>query len=164
MNTGKNTDLTRRGFTILELLIVISIMALLATLATGAALKAMANGRKKKVDAMITALETGLSNYRARENKWPFELNGKLENDGCYWWRDKDNAYVFKDMLSSSTVYLDSSALLTSVKGRMSVRQALEKGVTSIPIGYPDPDNPNSFKYFNVRYAPLTDTVKVMKP
>jgi len=164
MSIRKNTGITRHGFTILELLIVVSIMALLATLATGAALKAIGNGRKKRIEATIAVLEAGLSNYRARENKWPFTLDNKPESDGYYWWREKNNAYVFKDMLSSSTVYLDSSALLTAVQGRMTVKQALEKGVSSVPIGYPDPDNPNTFKYFNVRYAPLTDTVKVLTP
>lgn len=165
MRDAQKRTITRRGFTILELLIVISIMAMLATLATGAALKAIKQSRTKRISATITALEMALMNYRAQENKWPFDI-GSLEktSDGYYWAKGQNNAAVFRAMFTSSTVYLDGSALMTNVKGRMTVKQALEKGINNIPIGYPDPENPNVFKYFNVRYAPLTDSVKVLTP
>ena len=167
MRNGKNTTMTRRGFTILELLIVISIMAILATLATGAALKAIKISRTKRIDATITTLEMALMNYRAQENGWPFSLDatGIEQEDGYYWAKGKNNAVVFEKLFTSKTVYLDSSALMTAVNGRKSVKKTREDNpsLTAIPIGYPDADNPNTFKYFTVRYSPLTDTVKVMQ-
>ena len=46
----RNGSDRRRGFTILELLVVISIMAIIATLATGAAIKAVKQSRNKRID------------------------------------------------------------------------------------------------------------------
>lgn len=42
--------ITRRGFTIVELLVVISIMAIIATLATGAVLKSVRQSRIRRAD------------------------------------------------------------------------------------------------------------------
>lgn len=167
MNNREN-GITRRGFTILELLIVISIIAIIATFATGAALKSIKNSRVKRVDAMRQVLEMALVSYRAQENEWPFtlkDLNQDTGDNNIYWAKGNKNAVVFKKLLSSkSTIYFDYSGLMTAVSGRMTVKQALEKGLTDIPIGYPDPDNPGTFKYYNVEYLVLTDTVKVVKP
>lgn len=158
-----NTVGRKWGFTILELLIVISIMALLATLAIGAAQKAKISARKKNIAATIQTLELAVGNYKANENRWPFDINS-LQRDGDYYWaKGQKNAVVFGNLLKSSTRYLDGSGLMTNVKGRMTVKQALEKGIIDIPIGYLDPINPNVFKYFDVRYAPLTQVVKVMQ-
>ncbi|MBV5332608.1 prepilin-type N-terminal cleavage/methylation domain-containing protein, partial [bacterium] len=60
MRNGKDRGMSRRGFTIIELLVVISIMAVLATLVTGAALKAIKQGRNKRIDATCKALEIAL--------------------------------------------------------------------------------------------------------
>jgi len=164
-------DAKRQGFTILELLVVISIIAVIAAMATGGAIKAIKQARYKKVGATISALEMGLQSYRAKENKWPFELS-KLERDtgtGDYWAKGKKNAVVFQKLLTSTTTkYLDTSALTTAINGRKSVKDELEangsSGDVNIPIGYADPEDTTQFKYFNVRYYPLTDRVKVLKP
>jgi len=165
---NRDKRIMRRGFTILELLMVISIMAVIATFATGAALKSVKNSRSKRADSMRQVLEMAIVNYRAQENEWPFRI-ADLEQDksdnNIYWAKGTKNAIVFKKLLTSkSTVYLDGSGLLTAIGGRMTVKTARENGLSDIPIGYPDPDNPNTFKYYNVKYLALTDTVKVEKP
>jgi len=165
---NREKKITRRGFTILELLMVISIMAVIATFATGAALKSIKNSRSKRADTMRQVLEMAIINYRAQENEWPFKI-ADLEQDktdsNIYWAKGAKNAIVFRKLLTStSTVYLDGSGLMTAVSGRMTVKTARENGLSDIPIGYPDPDNPNTFKYYNVKYLALTDTVKVEKP
>ena len=166
MQTLQKRTVKRRGFTIIELLVVISIIAVIATFAIGAAMKSMQQSRRKRVSATIKVLEMALMSYRAQENKWTFDLSDmQHDNNSDFYFVDgKNNAVVFKKLLSSTTKYLDGSGLYTAVNGRMTVKQALEKGLTDIPIGYPDPGDPNTFKYFTVRYYPLTDRVVVTTP
>ena len=73
----------RRGFTIVELLVVISIMAVLATLATGAALKSIKQSRSKRVDMTAKSLEAALMNYRALKGKWPYAFNPSNMDEPC---------------------------------------------------------------------------------
>ena len=170
----------RRGFTIIELLVVVSIMAVIATLATGAAIKAVKHSREKRIDTMAKALEMALVNYRALYGKWPvdffnYEDDGDTDETKITMKGDVKNAAVFKEVLlavKNNRALVDTSALMTNVKGkRMSVRDALEKNAGSdIPIGYPDPapkdDDPaqyKTFKYYTVEYNRPTDSVKVMK-
>lgn len=176
----KNRIAQRRGFTIIELLVVVSIMAVIATLATGAAIKAVKHSREKRIDTMAKALEMALVNYRALYGKWPVEFDS-YKNDGdtdaskITLKGDVKNAAVFKEILlavKNNRALVDTSALMTTVKGqRMSVRDALEKNAGSdIAIGYPDPapkdDDPakfRTFKYYTVEYNVITDSVKVKK-
>jgi prepilin-type N-terminal cleavage/methylation domain-containing protein len=73
----------RRGFTIVELLVVISIMAVLATLATGAALKSIKQSRSKRVDMTAKSLEAALMNYRALKGEWPYAFNPSTMDKPC---------------------------------------------------------------------------------
>ncbi len=166
----KNRATKRFGFTILELLVVISIMAVIATLATGAAVKAVKQSRNKRVEITRKTLEMALMSYRAANNEWPFQLSD-LEKDprdaGSYWAHGEENKKVFKPMYhgkagESSTVYFDASALLTVADGkRATLQAALSKGRSDVALGYVDPENANNFYYYCVQFKPLTDTVKV---
>jgi len=176
----KNRNRLRRGFTIIELLVVVSIMAVIATLATGAAIKSVKQNRNKRIDMMAKALEMSLVNYRALYGKWPVEFND-YKNDGdegdekIVLKGDVKNAAVFKEILNAvkqNRALLDTSALLTRVNGKqMSVKDALRAGSgKDIPIGYPDydpkPDDPaqfKNFKYYTVEYYITTESVKVKR-
>jgi len=161
--------LTRRGFTIIELLVVIAIMAVVATLATGAAIKSIKQSRSKRISAMIRSLELGLVNYRALHGEWSYTFdNPDASNKNMQTVKGTKNAEVFKkiyDDVKAGRALLDASALLTKVNGRrMTVKEALESGSTAnIPVGYANPDNADDFKYFQIQYNFLTDSVKVLK-
>ncbi len=164
-----------RGFTIIELLVVISIMAVIATLATGAAIKAVKQGREKRISATIKTLESALQAYRSRENKWPFQVNQLTKDPGnndqyntakLYWSHGEDNYKVFGDLYpqkgsTGKTVYLDASSVLT--KGRKTLLAAIEDGKSNVPLGYPDPDHSDRFHCFCVQYNARTDSVKVYR-
>lgn len=168
----RRTSRSAAGFTILELLVVIAIMAVIATLATGAAIKAVKQGRTKKIDATCKALEMALMNYRAQEGKWPFkvtELEQPDRNVEKYWAHGENNKKVFKDMYhgpgsANQTAFLDGSALLTLVGGeRVQLRTALGARKTDVPLIYPDPNNTSITRYFCVEYNPVTDKTTVHK-
>jgi len=165
----RRTSGAASGFTILELLVVISIMAVIATLATGAAIKAVKQGRVRKIEATCKALEMALVNYRAQEGKWPFrvsELEQPDRNVEEYWAHGKDNKKVFKNVYHgprspNQTAFLDGSALLALYEGGRAQLRAVLTKTTDVPLIYPDPDNTSVTRFYCVEYNPVTDKVTV---
>jgi prepilin-type N-terminal cleavage/methylation domain-containing protein len=166
----------RQGFTIVELLVVIAIMAVIITLATGAVVKSVKQGRRKRIDITVAVLQAALENYRALRGEWPggpFTSPDSASDDdkkkASYaekkTFENEANQQVFKHLFDrTSGVSLDSSAVMTRTSsGRMTAREALEKGQTSFPLGYPDADNPDKFKFFRVIYYFSTDSMAVKK-
>ena len=172
------TSRRRAAFTIIELLVVISIMAVIATLVTGAAIKSVRQSRRRRVQVMVRVLENGLMAYRAQENEWPFRLSDlraeNLDSDSehknelfarvpRYWAHGEDNYKVFENMLrkmaTERTMYFDPSALF--VKSHKNMRDALLEKRFDLPVGYPDPVEPSTFRYFCVEYNAVSDSVKI---
>jgi prepilin-type N-terminal cleavage/methylation domain-containing protein len=67
----------KRGFTIVELMVVIAVLAILSGIVTVAALGAIKNGRAKRAEAMRVALEQGIAAYYAQEGRWPDAIESK---------------------------------------------------------------------------------------
>ena len=71
----------RRGFTIVELLMVIGIIAVLSTIVTTAASGAMKQARGRRADALVQMVQAGISTYHAQNDEWPdFNPSGKRGN------------------------------------------------------------------------------------
>jgi prepilin-type N-terminal cleavage/methylation domain-containing protein len=168
MKNGKN----KRGFTIMEMLVVVAVMAIIATLATGAVIKSLKTMRYKRISSTRTALGMALNNYRAQKNEWPFDHNQmqRAKRDRTlYYAYEQNNQYVsvpnsvvFEELFESGKAYIDVSALLTMIDGRrMTVKQAIDQGLSNITVGYPNPENTKEFQYFGVRYNSVTDSVNV---
>ena len=164
----------RNGFTIMEMMVVIAVMAIIASLSIGAAVKAVKSSRYKRIETTKVALKTAIENFHAQENEWPFDLNDMYQsiNKRSLYWAydathsriDKDNSVVFDEMLSSTVPYLDGSALLTRVNGRrMTIQKAFSLGLSTsdMCIGYPDPSDTLKFYLYGVRYNSDTDSVNV---
>lgn len=72
----KATNLLKRGFTIIELMVVIAIIAVLATLITKAATGAIAQARNKRASVMAATVKSGIATYHRQKGEWP----GAIEN------------------------------------------------------------------------------------
>ena len=62
---------TKKGFTLLELVIVMAVISILASLIIGAATTARRRGIKAKAEVMIASLETSLSLYETDMGDFP---------------------------------------------------------------------------------------------
>ncbi|MBQ9430989.1 MAG: type II secretion system protein [Kiritimatiellae bacterium] len=160
----------KKGFTILELLVVISIIAIVATLATGAAIKALHQVRERRIDGMITILETAINTYRVDTGEWPFkisELSHNASDNTKYWAHGKNNKLVFSDLYEikdGNKGYLDGSGLFAIYQGGRKRLNEVPKGSRrNLPLGYPDPKDQSIFRYFCVEYNSLTQNVQVRR-
>lgn len=70
----------RRGFTIVELLIVIAIIGILGGIVTGAAMGSIRAARARRAEAMRVALEQAIAAYYAQEGEWPDVIEDKAKN------------------------------------------------------------------------------------
>lgn len=68
----------KKGFTIVELLMVIGILALLMGIITTAASQSLQAGRTRRAEALCTAVQAGLAAYYAQNDEWPEPLAGKV--------------------------------------------------------------------------------------
>lgn len=73
----------RKGFTIVELLMVIGVLGILVTIITTAASTAVRQSRARRTAAMMAVLQAGLETYYTQKGEWP----GKLQS-----WADKGNS------------------------------------------------------------------------
>lgn len=61
----------KRGFTIVELLMVVGIIAVLLGIVTTAASSSVKMSRRRKAQALCTMVEAGLATYYAQKDEWP---------------------------------------------------------------------------------------------
>jgi len=139
-----------RGFSLIELLLVIAVMGILATLLIGGVLKATTSAHIKRVHAMCRSLEIALIGFKAQEGRWTVELepntkDGKTlpilsANDKNYdpqymykaTFTGKNNKDVFDDLIpkkgSKTGQYLSAAEFLTKldVGGVVSLREAID--------------------------------------
>ena len=66
----------KKGFTLVELMMVVAILAVLLGIVTTAATASIRQSRERQAQAMKHTLQNGIATYKVRKDKWP----GKLEN------------------------------------------------------------------------------------
>ena len=125
----------KKGFTIVELLMVIAILAVLLGIVTTAATASIRQSRERQAQAMKQTLQNGIAAYKVRKDKWP----GKLENvakertnDQTYTLSDDEYDSVVQDLLKvssgkdSKNRVLDPVGLLVMRRGGSRAREYRE--------------------------------------
>lgn len=68
----------KKGFTIVELLMVMGILAVLMGIVTTAASESLRASRARRADALCQLVEAGFSNYYAQYDEWPGSLGKRI--------------------------------------------------------------------------------------
>ncbi|MBQ6915329.1 MAG: type II secretion system protein, partial [Kiritimatiellae bacterium] len=91
----------KKGFTLVEMLVVIAVIGILGGIVTTAAVGAIKNGRSKRADAMCVALEQGIAAYYAQEGNWPDAIEKKAQSmDAATYTFTPDEAdSIFQDVV-----------------------------------------------------------------
>ena len=71
----------RRGFTIIELVMVIAIMGILLGIVTTAAASSIKQARDRKADACCKVVQAGFETYYSQKGEWPGNIESKLKGD-----------------------------------------------------------------------------------
>ena len=92
----------RKGFTLVELMTVIAIMAILSGILMNVAIGAIRSSRTKRTEAMRVMLESAIATYYAQEGKWPAEIETKADNNESAVLTDDAAQKVFREIVKIS--------------------------------------------------------------
>ena len=114
----------KRGFTIVELLVVIAVIGILGGIVTSATVGAIKNARGNRRDAMRVALEQAISTYYAQEGKWPDAIESKIRSgldEDTYTFSPSECDEIFRQVVGKGfgksgrkSVLVDATALFVA--------------------------------------------------
>ena len=114
----------RKGFTIVELLVVIGVLAVLMTIVVVAASGVQKGGREKRASAMRSALEQAIAAYYAQEGKWPATIENKTSGmtEEKYTFNASETDQIFREVVGKAygkgtgarSLLVDASALFVA--------------------------------------------------
>ncbi len=76
------TRVSKRGFTIVEMLMVIGVLAILMGIVTTASSAAIRQARSRRTAAVKNVIQAGIATYRAQRDEWPGKQLEDLAGDG----------------------------------------------------------------------------------
>lgn len=175
--------MNRKGFTIVELMMVVGVIAILMTIVTTASMSAMSSSREKRRDVMRAALELAIDTMHAqdREGKWHPKIESFAEEEESGVLDEQSAQDVFRDIVKKSVKreggvqLIDPTGLFVrpsgggaaksfadarSVNGRAGDGTSTGIRIGSMVFGYQG-KNTGKFHPFNIVYDAQTDRVKV---
>ena len=95
---------TKRGFTIIELMLVVGILAILITIVVVAASGVQKASREKRAIAMASALEQALGAYYAQEGSWPNTIENKTKSmtEDAYTFTASETDTIFREVVGKA--------------------------------------------------------------
>ena len=173
----------KKGFTIIELLMVIAIISVLATLVTTASVATMRSSRGKRREAMRIALEAAIATYHAQDanEKWPGAIENLAAGSDSAVLSEDQAQTVFRDLVKKSigasgakNPLIDPGGLFVAASGAVDGKSSglgftdalhggphrRKIGVSQMEFGYQGRKS-GRFRRFNVIYHAETDSVEV---
>ena len=173
----------KKGFTIVELLITVSVLAVLMTIVTTAATKAINASRERQAEAMRVALQASIANFQAADpqGEWPGAIQNAANNGRSVVLSEDEAQRVFRIIVQKSTgesgsplPLIDPHGLVVAPSGAidgkstgLSFDEARQGGahrrkipVSQMVFGYQSASN-GRFHRYNIVYHAETDSVTV---
>lgn len=167
----------KKAFTLLELLVVVSIIGVLLGLVVSVASSSVQWSREWKADALCKVVQAGLAEYKAREGDWPGSFNRSFDGDDY----TLSNSEV-KDAIKAVVVYSVTKSPLMDVsllhvsgslsaknRGRnfMDAIKGSEKNPRKMPVsemyfGYAEKKH-GYFRPFKIKYSKPANSMEVTK-
>ncbi|MBR6733895.1 MAG: type II secretion system protein [Kiritimatiellae bacterium] len=172
-----------QGFTIVEMLMVLGIIAVLLGLVTSAAMTAIRHAREKRTAASLQVIQAGIATYRSQNGEWPGPLKGYAENGLSggrrnYTLNDSEYDQVLTELVkesvnsSAANPMMDVTGLIVSPKGGngswgVEFREAIKKQhkhggtikLSNMAFGYLSQGG--KFSRFKITYNADSDHVTV---
>ena len=171
--------MNRRGFTIVELLAVIAVIAVLISITTGTVLGSLKKARSQRSSALCVLVRQGLCTYYAQKGEWPWgDKSSNAENGWYYLSAAEVRDAVFQlvkeaknhnPMMDISGLFVSTTTgepgtkrhgmdFMTAVRGS---KQHPDKiPASQLNYGYPESGH-GYFRRFVIAYSPTTDEVVV---
>lgn len=116
--------MSKRGFTIVELLLVIAITGILLGIVSVAISGSVRNGRTKRAVAMCNVLQQAIAMYYTKVGEWPKDIESKANNmpgdKESYTFNPDETDRIFQEIVRKSTgsgatmALVDASALFVA--------------------------------------------------
>lgn len=109
----------RRGFTIIEMLVVIGVIAILAGMVMVVASGAIGSSRKSRTEAMRVILEQGIATFYAQEGKWPKKIEDKIDSvdKDSYTFTDDEADKIFQEVVGKAWGKSGKKSMLLDATG-----------------------------------------------
>ena len=174
----------KRGFTIVELLMVIGVIAVLMTIVTTAATNSIRSSRAQRCEAMKVALQAALATYQAADSqgKWPAPVQTVADGGVTSALSQEEAQRAFRIVVQRSTGESGSTLPLIDPHGlfvapsdakdgetigrsyddarRKSAHHQRPLPVAQMEFGYPGRKS-GKFYHYNVIYHAESDSVTV---
>ena len=167
----------RKGFTIVELLMVITVIAVLLGIVTTAATASIRAARQRRAQAMRSIVQGGLDVYHRQKDEWPGAIESLASNGTSRDLTTEEYDSVMQELLRQSTgtegknPVMDPTGLMvmragspngktTGVDYRTAVTETKTMTVKQMTVVYPISDTGKATR-FTIHYNAASDSASV---